>query len=82
MEDRLAVIKGRVVGFMNNKIIAVLQTEFGLAYVDWNSGYDYDLKIGDEICAEDTNWYVAHGQIVTMLDEKFELNGIAMDFSR
>jgi hypothetical protein len=81
MENRLATIKGKVVGFMRNKIIAVLQTEFGIAYVDWNSGYDYELQIGDEIYAEDTNWYVTNGRIVTMLDEKFQLNGTKMDFS-
>jgi len=82
MEDHIAVIEGKIVGFLRNKIIAIVQTEFGLAYVDWNSGYEYDLEVGDEIHVEDANWYIMNGQIVTMLDEKFCLNGVDMDFSR
>lgn len=80
MGNHIASVNGKIVTFVRNEIIAIIQTEFGLAYVDCNSGYDYNLKVGDEISVEDANWYALNGQVITMLDEKICINGVEMNF--
>jgi hypothetical protein len=75
MEERLSTVGGKIVEFISNDSIAVLQTKFGLAYIMVEGDYEYHLKINDEIYLEDADYVFLHGQVVTMIDDKICING-------
>ncbi len=68
-------VKGKIVGFTNDKILAVIETDLGKAYLDINDALDYRLRVGDEIEVEEAGWYFYNGQVVTCLGYKYILNG-------
>ncbi len=68
-------IKGTITSFKNNEIIAVVATEDGEALLDINEGIDYRLRIGDTIEVEDASYYIANGQVITILGYNYCLNG-------
>ena len=75
-ETRNANLKGVIVGFINNETIAIVETDFGKAYLHVGGDYDYRLKEEDEIEVEEVGWYISNGQIVTVLDYQYRLNGV------
>jgi len=69
-------LKGKIIGFANNGILAVVETELGNAYLDINDALDYRLRVGDEISVEEAGGYITNGQIVTVLGYEYVLNGM------
>jgi len=68
-------LKGKIIDFARNEILAVVDTELGRAYLDINDALDYRLQVGDEIEVEEAGWYFYNGQVVTCLGYKYKLNG-------
>ncbi len=81
MNERKANLKGKIVGFANEGMFAVVKTNLGNAYLDISDALDYRLKLGDEIGVEDAGLYIANGQIITILGYKYILNGMRHEIS-
>ncbi len=75
MCDRKAILKGTITSFTSDELCAVVKTIFGNALLDVNNTIDYRLKIGDQIEVEEADWYVANGHVVTMIGNRYLLNG-------
>lgn len=76
MNERKANLKGKIVGFSNDGMFAVVKTGLGDAYLDISDALDYRLKLGDEIGVEDAGMYISNGRIITILGYEYVLNGM------
>ncbi|MBI5798320.1 MAG: hypothetical protein HZB10_00100 [Candidatus Yonathbacteria bacterium] len=81
MSERKANLKGKIVGYAHDEMFAVVETKLGNALLDISDALDYRLKIGDSIEVEDAGFYIADGQIVTILGYKYVLNGMRHEIS-
>jgi len=75
MSERKANLKGKIVGFADGKCLAIVKTDIGIAYLDIDDALDYRLQISDDIEVEDAGWYLKNGQTITILGDRYILNG-------
>lgn len=73
MENITAGATGKVIGFKNNGIIAILETEDGEVYIDVNTDLLPSLRVGDSIEIETESYYISNGRFVYMVSEDTHL---------
>lgn len=72
-------LKGQVVGFRNNKILAVVKTKDGNALLDINDVWHPQPQKGDEVEMEDGGFYISNGVIISFPEDSVWINGKRYD---
>ena len=81
MSEHKTNLKGKIVSFADGKCLAVVKTDIGIAYLDIDDALDYRLQISDDIEVMDAGTYVKNGQVITILGDKYILNGRCHEIS-
>lgn len=70
MKGMTATAYGKVFGFEKDGLITVLETEFGLAYLDTNTDFPLEISLGDNVEIETESYYVMNGRFFYMVTEE------------
>jgi len=70
-----ASLTGRVVGFLRHEIIAIVQTQNGLAYLGVNDTWFPETEVGNQVTAEFCLFYIVNGRIITFPTKSLIING-------
>ena len=72
-------VSGKIVRFDEGGR-AVVAGRFGECYLDIDEPF-HRLKVGDDISAEEMKWYLIDGTVISILGERYLLNGMKVVFT-